>query len=156
MASPAAAPKVAKNRHPSDVLLASLCGHGHSIPPFRFSCMRTKKYALQGTYPCEKRGEGPLYFALFKKDAIRFLNGVPRRGCGRLVERVSLLSYIPSLRRSDSYGTYKRVVDCHDACKLQFKRSLHVAWSGVVSLSLCSELRHRQYRAASTTPLCPD
>ncbi len=33
--------------HPADVLLASLCGHGHSISPFRFSCMRTKKYALQ-------------------------------------------------------------------------------------------------------------
>jgi len=32
--------------------------------------MRTKKYALQGTYPCEKRGKGPLYFALFTKDEI--------------------------------------------------------------------------------------
>ncbi len=32
---------------PSDVLLAPLCGHGYSISPFRFSCMRTKKYALQ-------------------------------------------------------------------------------------------------------------
>jgi len=29
--------------------------------------MRTKKYALQGSYAGEKRGEGPLYFALFKK-----------------------------------------------------------------------------------------
>ncbi len=29
--------------------------------------MRTKKYALQGTYAGEKRGEGPLYFALFNK-----------------------------------------------------------------------------------------
>ena len=54
--------------NPADVLLAPLCAHGHSIARFRFSCMRTKKYALQGTYPREKRGEGPLYFALFRKD----------------------------------------------------------------------------------------
>ncbi len=33
--------------NPSDVLLAPVCAHGHSIPPFRFSCMRTKKYALR-------------------------------------------------------------------------------------------------------------
>ncbi len=32
--------------------------------------MRAKKYALQGTYVGEKRGEGPLYFALFAKDEI--------------------------------------------------------------------------------------
>ena len=35
--------------------------------------MRTKKYALQGTYPCEKRGEEHVYFALFKKDAIQIM-----------------------------------------------------------------------------------
>ncbi len=35
--------------------------------------MRTKKYALQGTYAGEKRGEGPLYFALFTKDAIQIM-----------------------------------------------------------------------------------
>ena len=56
--------------HPSDVLLASLCVHGHSISRFRFSCMRTKKYAFQGTYPREKRGEGPLYFALSGSRAV--------------------------------------------------------------------------------------
>jgi len=28
--------------------------------------MRTKKYALEGTYAGEKRGEGHIYFALFK------------------------------------------------------------------------------------------
>jgi hypothetical protein len=33
--------------------------------------MRTKKYALQGTYPREKRGEGPLYFALFRKGEMK-------------------------------------------------------------------------------------
>ena len=32
--------------------------------------MRTKKYGFHGTYPREKRGEGPLYFALFTKDEI--------------------------------------------------------------------------------------
>ncbi len=49
------------------MLLASLCVDGHSIPTFRFSWLRTKKYALQGSYAGEKRGEGPLYFALFRK-----------------------------------------------------------------------------------------
>ncbi len=38
--------------------------------------MRTKKYALQGTYPREKRGEGPFYFALFKKGEIGILASV--------------------------------------------------------------------------------
>ena len=28
--------------------------------------MRTKKYALEGTYAGEKRGEGHIYFALFR------------------------------------------------------------------------------------------
>ena len=32
--------------------------------------MRTKKYALEGTYAGEKRGEGHIYFALFRKDEI--------------------------------------------------------------------------------------
>ncbi len=35
--------------------------------------MRTKKYALQGSYAGEKRGEEPLYFALFNKDAIQIM-----------------------------------------------------------------------------------
>ncbi len=50
------------------MLLASLCVHGHSIPTFRFSWLRTKKCTLQGSYAGKKRGEGPLYFALFIKD----------------------------------------------------------------------------------------
>ena len=52
--------------NPADVLLASLCGYGQRISRFRFSWLRTKKYTLQGSYAGEKRGEGPLYFALFK------------------------------------------------------------------------------------------
>ena len=35
--------------------------------------MRTKKYALQGTYAGEKRGEVSIYFALFRKDAIQIM-----------------------------------------------------------------------------------
>ncbi len=47
------------------MLLASLCVHGQSISRFRFSWLRTKKYALEGSYAGEKRGEVSIYFALF-------------------------------------------------------------------------------------------
>ena len=84
--------------HLSDVLLASLCGHGHSIPPFRFSCLRTKKYALQGSYAGEKRGEGPLYFALFRLCETENAS----RECGALdfeenVEKANNVLYVPPL-----------------------------------------------------------
>ena len=42
--------------HPSDVLLASLCGHGHSISRFRFSWLRTKNTRCRGLIHA-KRGE---------------------------------------------------------------------------------------------------
>ncbi len=37
---------------------------------FRFSWLRTKKYALQQCEASSERGEGSIYFALFRKDAI--------------------------------------------------------------------------------------